>query len=343
VASERLLTRDGAVVPLGARALDILLALMARAGVVIEKRDLMAQVWPDATVDEGSLRFHITNLRKVLGDGKDGAQYIATHAGHGYAFVAPLAHPADDDVAPASASATIPRAILPSRPTGMVGRSDSVAALAMDLVDWRFVSLVGAGGVGKTTVAVALGHELMAEFDSAVLFVDLGALSDPGLVASTVAAMLGLSVQSDNTMPGLIAYLRDKRVLLILDNCEHLVVAAAVLAENIFWAAPQVHILATSREALRVEGERVVKVEPLLCPPNEPAHTVAAILAYPAAQLFIERAAMSGGYPDLTAQDAMLVADICRKLDGVPLAIELAAGRVESHGLQQTAALCGFR
>ena len=179
----------------------------------------------------------------------------------------------------------------------------------------------------------------MEAFAGAVLFVDLGALSDPDLVATSLASMLGLSVQSDDPTPSLIAYLRDKRILLILDNCEHLIEAAASLAARIFAAAPQVHILATSREALRVEGEHVYRLAPLACPPDDPELTAAVALTFPATQLFVERAAASGARLDLSDADAAIVASICRKLDGVALAIELAAGRVEAYGLQQTAAL----
>ena len=138
-------------------------------------------------------------------------------------------------------------------------------------------------------------------------------------------------------------YLRDKRVLLILDNCEHLIDAAAALAARIFAAAPLVHILATSREALRVEGEQVHRLEPLAVPPEDPGLTAAAALTFPAVQLFMERAVASGARVDLGDADAAIVAGICRKLDGVALAIELAAGRVQAYGLEQTAALLDER
>ena len=144
--------------------------------------------------------------------------------------------------------------------------------ISTQLAAARFVTIVGLGGVGKTTVAVAVGHDLIESFAGAVLFVDLGALSDPTLTATTIASMLGLSIQSDDTTPSLIAYLRDKRILLILDTCEHLIEAVAALTSRIFVAAPQAHILATSREALRVEGEHVHRLAPLACPPDDPEH-----------------------------------------------------------------------
>ena len=292
---ERLLTRDGLRVELGARALDILIALISTPNEVVSKKDLMAQVWPDVTVEEGSLRFHMASLRKALGDGKDGARYITTLAGRGYCFVAPVSRAGSRERRwRAGRAADFPHANLPARLSRMVGRDDDVLKLSAQLTASRFVTIVGAGGVGKTTVAVAVAHHLEAAFAGSVLFVDLGMLSDPKLAATAVASMLGLSVQSDDATPSLIAYLRDKRILLILDTCEHLIEAVAALAASIVEAAPQVHILATSREALRVEGEHVYRLDALACPPDRPGLTAAAVQQFPATQLFVERAVASG-------------------------------------------------
>lgn len=341
--SERLLTKDGAPVELGARTLDALIALASRPNEIVSKRDLLAQVWPDVVVEEGSLRFHIAALRKALGDGEGGARYITTAAGRGYCFVTPVSRSRDQDNEREASVASFLHANLPGGLTRMVGRDDDVLKLSARLTAARFVSIVGVGGVGKTTVAVAVGHHLVDAFTGAVLFADLGMLSDPALVATTVASMLGLAVQSDDATPSLIAYLRDKRMLLILDTCEHLIEAVAALAAKIFMAAPQVHILATSREALRVEGEHVYRLDPLACPPDDAGLTAAATRAFPATQLFVERALASGARLDLSDAEAAIVVAICRKLDGVALAIELAARRVEAYGLQQTAALLDQR
>jgi len=343
VGSERLLTKDGAPVELGARTLDILIALLSHPNEVVSKKNLLARVWPDVTVGEGSLRFHIASLRKALGDGKDGARYITTLAGRGYCFVAPISRPSDQGDVPEAFAANFPHANLPSRLLRMVGRGDDVLRLSSQLTAARFVTIVGSGGVGKTTVAVTVGHHLIEAFAGAVLFVDLGMLSDPALVATAVASMLGLSVQSDDATPSLIAYLRDKRILLILDTCEHLIEAVAALASRIFVAAPQVHILATSREALQIEGEHVYRLDPLACPPDDAGLTAAVAQTFPATQLFVERAVASGARLDFSDAETAIVVSICQKLDGVALAIELAARRVESHGLQQTAALLDQR
>ena len=242
-----------------------------------------------------------------------------------------------------AAAADFPHANLPGRLSRIVGRDDDVLKLSADLTTSRFVTIVGAGGVGKTTVAIAVAHHLKEAFAGAVLFVDFGMLNDPRLASTAVASMLGQSVQSDDATPGLIEFLKGRRILLILDTCEHLVEAVATLAAAIIEAAPQVHILATSREALRADGERVYRLDALACPPDAPGLTAAAIQQFPATQLFVERAIASGARLDLSDAEARLVADICRKLDGVALSIELAARRVESHGLQQTATLLDER
>jgi len=345
VASERLLTKDGAPVDLGARTLDTLIALVSRPNEIVGKRELIAEVWPDVIVEEGSLRFHIASLRAALGDGKDGARYIATLAGRGYCFVAPVSRSTEGGEEPVQRAVPLPAAatFLPGRLMRMVGRGEGVHMLSAELAASRFVTIVGSGGVGKTTLAVAVAHDLLAGFEGAVLFFDLGMLSDPGMVAASLASMLGLAVHSDDPIPSLIAYLRDRRLLLIIDNCEHLIEAAAALAERIFVAAPQVHILATSREALRIEGEQVHRLAPLAVPPKPPGLTAALALTFPATQLFVERAAAAGARLELSDADAAIVASICRKLDGVALAIELAAGRVQAYGLQQTAALLDQR
>jgi predicted ATPase/DNA-binding winged helix-turn-helix (wHTH) protein len=335
VASERLLTKEGAPVELGARTLDTLIALASRPNEVVSKRDLLARVWPDVTVEEGSLRLQIAKLRRALGDGR----YITTLGGRGYSFVAPISRSNHSGDIHLSRAVSFLHTNLPSRLIRMVGRDDDVLALSNQLTSDRFVTIVGAGGVGKTTVAVAVAHDLIEQFAGAALFFDLGELSEPNLMATSLASMLGLSVQSDDATASLIAYLQDKRILLILDTCEHLIDAVAELAARIFHAAPQVHILATSREALRVEGEHIYKLAPLHCPPDAPGLTLATVQTYPAIQLFVERAAASGARLDLGDADAEIVARICRKLDGVALAIELAAGRVQAYGLQKTAAL----
>jgi predicted ATPase/DNA-binding winged helix-turn-helix (wHTH) protein len=339
VPAERLLTREGASVELGARALDILIALASRPNDVISKKELLSRVWPDVTVEESSLRFHMASLRKALGDGKNGARYISTLAGRGYCFVAPVSISSDLEPAVGAAAGSFPYANLPGPLVHMVGRDEDVPRISARLMDARLVSIVGIGGVGKTTVAIAVGHHLREAFTGAIMLVDLSMLGDPGLVAATIASMLGLSVHSEDATPALIAYLRTKRMLLILDTCEHLIDAVAALASQIYSKAPEVHILATSREVLQVEGEHVYRLDPLSCPPEDSGGWSAAAQAFPAPRLFIERAAASGAHLELGEAEVAIVVRICRKLDGVALAIELAARRVDAYGLRETESL----
>lgn len=339
VPNERALTCNGAPTRLGDRSLDILIALLSRVNEVVSKRELLAQVWPDAVVEEGSLRFHIAGLRKALGDGVGGARYISTVAGRGYCFVAPVTRSASHDVVQSRPSAVVTQIGLPGRLQRMVGRTEEIRQISKRIVEERFVTIVGPGGIGKTTVAVAVGHELVDECQGAVLFVDLGSIGDAALVATTLATTLGLSVQAQDAEQSLVTHLRNRRMLLILDTCEHLVEAVAMLTSRIFADCPEVHILATSREALRADGEHVFKLATLPCPPEDPTLTADVAMTFPATQLFLERARATGAQVEFDDADAKTIAAICRKLDGLALAIELAAGRVQTYGVRRTAEL----
>lgn len=338
-AGKRLLLRDGKPVNLGARAFDILITLLSQPNEAVSKRRLLAEVWPGVTVEEGALRFQVSKLRQALGDGIGGARYITTLSGQGYCFVGTITRPSlsehrSVDRRDAGAIRIAP-SNLPLRSSAIIGRSEDVARLHQQIASHRFVTIVGPGGIGKTTVAVELGHQLGGSFSNGVLFVDFGLLSEPHLVPIAVASMLGLSVQSDDPTPGLLAYLRSRHILLIFDTCEHLIDAVATLATRIFEAAPQVCVLATSREPLQIEGERIHRLTSLASPPDNVTTTVDIVRAYPATQLFVERAAASGAGLEFSDDDAAVIADICRRLGGVALAIELAARRVEAFGLRQ--------
>ncbi|WMT74524.1 winged helix-turn-helix domain-containing protein [Bradyrhizobium sp. Ash2021] len=343
-AAERLLKRADEAIPLGGRALAILIALTEQAGEVVTHKELISRVWPDVTVEDANLRVHIAALRKALGDGRDGARYVSNVAGRGYCFVAPVAHSSAKQTVPVIGTTATERVQkLPPRPARMVGRDDTVRSLAEQLQLSRFVSIVGPGGVGKTTVAISVAHMLIDGFHDAVFFIDLAALTDPQLVPTAVASALGFMVQTKDPLVSLLAFIGDKKILLVLDNCEHVIGVAAALAERVVGEAPQAHILATSREALRVEGEHVHLLYSLDCPPEDAGLTAVEALRYPAAQLFMERAAASGYGAALSDIDAPIVAWSCRRLDGVALAIELAASRVGSLGIRGTAELLDNR
>ncbi len=326
---------------LGGRALDILIFLAERPGEVVDKRVLVKRIWANVNVDEGSLRFHIAALRKALGDTGKSARYVVNVPGRGYCFVASLAQ-APPSVVPPAAEVAPPRS-LPAPLAKMVGREDVVEKISNGLSLHRFMTVVGPGGIGKTAVAVTVGHRRSADFGGGVFFVDFGPLRDANLVATTIASALGLTISSEDPMPGLLAFLSASPVLLIFDGCEHVLDTLAPLVERIVRDAPQLHVLATSRESFRSEGERIFRLFPLDCPPERDGLNVAEVLAYPAAQLFIERIAQNSGPFQLSPEEAPLVANICRRLDGIALAIELAAGRVNAYGIAGTASLLDSR
>jgi predicted ATPase/DNA-binding winged helix-turn-helix (wHTH) protein len=342
-AAERQLKKGDQPVQLGGRALDALITLVERAGEVVTLKELISRVWPDVTVEEANLRVHIASLRKALGDGSQGARYIVTVPGRGYSFVAPVTVPTAQLSSSSEVAVSDRLQNLPPRLTRMIGRDDTIRALSAQLMMCRFVSLVGAGGIGKTTVAVSVTHALLDSFNGAVFFVDLGALTDARLVPIAVASALGLMAQTQDPLRNLPTFIGEKKILLVLDNCEHVIDVAAMLAERVVGEAPQAHVLTTSREALRVEGEHVHLLYALDFPPEAGGLTAAGALAYPAVQLFTERAAASGHGVALSDIDAPIVATICRQLDGIALAIELAASRAGSLGIRGIAELLDNR
>ena len=319
---------------IGGRALDILVTLVEQAGELVTKDELVARVWPNTIVDEANLRTQIGLLRRVLGDGQAGARYVVTVPGRGYRFVAPVLVETERraDVEPDLSLDRLNN--LPIRLNRLIGRADNVAAIGSRLQRRRLVTIVGPGGIGKTTVALAAAEGSSDLYQDGVFFVDLAPLSDAFLIPSLLASVLGLTIGSADLLSGLIASLRSKRLLLILDSCEHLVEAAAVLAETLLKGAPNVHILATSREALRADGEAVYRLPPLETPPASAELTAADAASFAAVQLFIDRAASSDGSFELSDAEAPIVCEICRKLDGMALAIELAAGRVDTFGVR---------
>jgi predicted ATPase/DNA-binding winged helix-turn-helix (wHTH) protein len=335
--SERVLRREDEVLPLGGRALDILTYLAERPGEVIAKQELIDYVWSDVTVEEGSLRVHVAAIRKALGDGQFGNRYIANIKGRGYSFVGTVAPLAGNTVSRSDKLRQQGR--LPMRPIMMIGRETVVSEVSEKLRNERFVTLLGPGGIGKTTIALAVGRAVAGEFGGKVHFVDLESLTDPRHVAGAVATSLGLALNSKDPGLELVDLVRSQKLLIILDSCEHVIETVALLAELLYQETEQVHLLTTSREILKVKGEHCCRVLPLDFPPDDGSEQTAnAVLRYPAIQLFVRRVAARAGSVVLTDEEAPFVTEMCQKLDGMPLAIELAAGQVAALGIKNTVA-----
>lgn len=318
VPSERALFNGEQSVRLSGRAFDLLLALVERPGEVMSKDALIARVWPRTCVEEGNLRVHIGALRKALRDGS-GSLYVENVVGRGYSFVAPVRRVTHHGWPPAPPALQAPQTTPGAAHMHIFGRDATLRQLAAQLPLQRLVTLVGPGGMGKTTVARAVSEQLAPVFAQGVQFLDLAPLADGAQVSSALAQALRLPSLASDPVSGLVAHLHDMHTLIVFDNCEHVIDAVASLAERLLRQTPRVHVLATSREPLRAESECVHRL-----PPLAPS---------PAVQLFVERATASMDSFRLGEDNAAAVGDICRRLDGIPLAIELAAGRIDFFGV----------
>ncbi|MGY2198288.1 ATP-binding protein [Pseudomonas gingeri] len=317
---------------LGRRAMDILLILLEHAGQVVSKQTLMTRVWPNSVVEDINLRVHMAALRKALGDGQAGQRYIVTVAQRGYSFVAPYQLDVRQ-VPPQNLVPTLQGHNLPVRRTRMIGRQPLLDSLLQHLPRQRFITLVGPGGIGKTTLALSVAEQLIGAYRDGIRLLDLAPLTDPAMLGSHLATLLGVGLPDGDAIARLVGVLRERQMLLVIDNCEHLLDSVALLCESILRGAPQVHILTTSRESLRAEGEFVQRLESLDCPPAIALLDRRQALGFPALQLFVERAMASLDNFELTEAELPLAIEICRRLDGIPLAIELAAAQVDRFGL----------
>lgn len=321
---------------LGSRALEILQLLIENAGEVVSKQAIIDRVWPTTVVEESNLRVHIAALRRALGDGLNGQRYISNVPLRGYSFVAtvrPLMLAAASATAgPTGSPHDLPMHNLPVHLQPLLGRERVIIELTRQLPECRFISLVGAGGVGKTRVAATTAAQLLADYAHGVCFIDLSALTCPTALAPALAHALGLQPRGDITAT-LIEHLRERHLLLVLDNCEHLIDTCAVLAERLLCAAPHLGILATSREPLRAEGECVYRLPPLRVPPRAMGADLDTAMEHCAVRMLVNCATAHQADFRLQPQDVAQLCDLCRRLDGLPLAIELAAVQVAALGL----------
>jgi predicted ATPase len=292
----------------------------------------MAAVWPNVVVTDESLARRISDIRLALDD--RGQRIIRTVPRRGYRLAVPTVA-SELEITPEREAAGLPEAPahasnLPQLAHPLIGRERDAAEIEALLAAHRLVTLVGTAGVGKTSLSLQVGADVAARFRDGVRFVALAPLDRDELVGETVAAVFGLPVHRERSATDAIAaFLRSRRVLLILDNCEHVIAAAARLADALLKTCPGVVLLATSREALSVAGEHAYPVPLLEVPPRSESLTAAEAMGHSAVHLFVERAASALGRFWLTAETAPVVAEICRRLDGIPLAIELAAPRLK--------------
>jgi len=312
----------GQPVGVGGRGFDILTLLVARAGEVVSKADLYAHVWPDYIVHDHNLKVNVGNLRRSLAQFDPSTEYIATIPGRGYKFVGGLE---SNSLAPArQVASTTSHHIAPPQTRQLLGRDDAIRQISEQLNQPGYLTIVGPGGAGKTSLAVMVAHQ-SCKAGEAIAFADLSTVSDPRFVVPAIASALGVSLGFDDPIAGVIDILRSDRLLLIIDNCEHVIAMAATVVERISSEAPAARVIATSREPLRTRHEQIHFLSGLAYPDKAKALSVSDALQFPAIQLFINKAQGSGDAGP-TDEYVRSVVSICTRLDGLALAIELAAG-----------------
>jgi predicted ATPase/DNA-binding winged helix-turn-helix (wHTH) protein len=322
--AQRQLLIHGKAAPLGSRAFDLLLLLIEGRDRALPKQELLRAVWPDTVVEENNLAVQIGNLRKLLG-----AQAISTVPGRGYRFtIEPTGAPQDGALPP-------PRPAPASQPS-LIGREMDLAALARLLPAHRLITLVGSGGIGKTRLARQLIADRRSLYAHGVGWVELAGLRDGGHVPAAIARALGLELAPGDPLASLTSALRPLTLLLALDNAEHLDEAVARTVDALLSQAVGVRIVVTSQVPLGLAAEQVFRLEPLDLPP--PGATPEEAIGHGAVDLFVQRARAAEPRFALDARNVAAVIDICRRLNGIALAEEMAAARLPLLGVHGLAA-----
>ena len=348
----RELLADGRPVKLGGRAFDVMMALIEAHGAVVSKNALMARVWPERIVEENNLQWQISALRAAFGADRN---LIRTVSGRGYQFTAEIdtlygSREADAGTATAAAQpdtraapsdegipGELPPTNLPEPVSELVGRDDVLGEILSLAAARRLVTLTGAGGIGKTRLGLAAARQLLPQFADGVWLAEFSPIADPGLVPVTVAAAIGLDLGGGAVTAQRVSQaLTGRQLVLVLDTCEHVIGAAAALAEAVLRTGGRVQLLATSREPLRAEGEWVYPVPPLAVPVAD-TQDADDLLRFGGVRLFVERLRAADPHFAPDRGSAAMIAAICRRLDGIPLAIELAAARASALGAEEVA------
>lgn len=310
-------------VHLGGRAMDVLLALARKRGELVTKEQLFEAAWPDVFVHESNLKVTVAYIRRALREFSPSHEYLTTIVGRGY-WLAIDARP--EETGSKADLPVVAGTPLPELGT-VIGRDVEIAELRQTLASHRLTTIVGAGGIGKTTVAVAAAQLFEDEGGGSVTFVDLARVASEEFVTSSLAAALGISSNGDDSLQAIVSILARRKAVLLLDTCEHVLNAMAHICDVVLAQTPDIRILATSRQVLRARGEKVVWLAPLEVPPQDHADTALDVLRYSAPQLLAARAFEKAGYR-VEDEDAPAIAEICRRLDGAPLAIELVSSRL---------------
>jgi DNA-binding winged helix-turn-helix (wHTH) protein len=334
------LTHAGLPMALGTRGVAVLTALVKRPNEYVRKESILDAAWPGVVVEEHNLPVQISSIRRVLAKAPGGEQWIETLSRRGYRFVGPVSELQDN--LPKGGAGSGSHSNLPVPLTSFIGRERELVEIKRLLRSTRLLTVVGVGGIGKTRLALQAAAEVIDAYRDGVWLVELALITDPSLVATSAAQVLGVQEKMGTSLTdSLCAHLKARQLLLILDNCEHLLDACTTLTDIVLHGAAELTIIATSREPLHVAGEQTYRLPTLSLPDSTASSEVMG--RSEAVQLFVDRARLQQPAFVLTNQNAPAVAEVCIQLDGIPLALELAAARAHSLSIDAIKSLLDDR